>query len=261
MPSFPFATPALLGSAQSLSGRTEWAQTRDPSGTAAARRQPSNRFSTIDTRDARRANALAIIPNKNRETQVKRAANHDFLSYLASSFLLFLFGVGSITGWLLSARSVQAGQAAASPPAQNSTFDAQAAHPEFPPGQGREAVFRLCTKCHSPTIVLAYGQNREGWENTITKMVRLGATGSDEDFTDISDYLTANFPPSNVPRLFVNKATDQQLATMLEISLDDAKVITAYRDKIGGFKSIDDMKKTPNVDSKKIDAKKDNLVF
>jgi competence protein ComEA len=92
-------------------------------------------------------------------------------------------------------------------------------------------------------------------------MVGLGAKGSDEDFTDVADYLTANFPPSAIPKIFVNKATDQQIATILEISIDESKAIIAYRDKIGGFKSIEDLKKVPNVDTKKIDAKKDNLVF
>jgi len=151
-------------------------------------------------------------------------------------------------------------QAAASG-AQATSGDHPLAHPEFPPGDGRETTLRLCGKCHSPTIVLAYGQKRAGWENTITKMVRLGAVGSDEDFTDIADYLTANFPPSAIPKIFVNKATDQQIAKLLEISIDDAKAIVAYRDKVGEFKSIDDLKRVPNVDTKKIDAKKDNLVF
>ena len=63
-------------------------------------------------------------------------------------------------------------------------------YPEFPPGEGRETALRLCVKCHSPNIILASGQDRKGWENTITKMVRKGAEGSDEDFTDIADYLT-----------------------------------------------------------------------
>ncbi len=144
---------------------------------------------------------------------------------------------------------------------QATSGDPPVAHPEFPPGDGRETTLRTCGKCHSPTIVLAYGQKREGWEKTITKMVRLGAVGSDEDFTDIADYLTANFPPSAIPKIFVNKATDQQIANILEISLDDAKAIVAYRDKVGGFKSMDDMKRVPNVDTKKIDAHKDNLVF
>jgi len=56
-------------------------------------------------------------------------------------------------------------------------------------------------------------------------------------------------------------ATDKQLAALLDISQDDAKAIIAYRDKIKGFKSIDEMKQVPGVDAKKIDAKKDNLVF
>jgi competence protein ComEA len=56
-------------------------------------------------------------------------------------------------------------------------------------------------------------------------------------------------------------AADKQLAGVLEISLDEAKVIVAARDKAKGFKSIEELKAVPNVDTKKIDAKKDQLVF
>jgi competence protein ComEA len=167
--------------------------------------------------------------------------------------MLLCAGLGLLASGNLTQASASAGQAPAG--------DHPVAHPEFPAGDGRETTLRLCGKCHSPTIVLAYGQKREGWEKTITKMVRLGAVGSDEDFTDIADYLTDNFPPSAIPKIFVNKATDQQFANILGISLDDAKAIVAYRDKVGTFKSIDDLKLVPNVDTKKIDAKKDNLVF
>lgn len=149
--------------------------------------------------------------------------------------------------------SASAGQAPAA--------DHPVAHPEFPAGGGRDTTLRICGKCHSPTIVLAYGQKRAGWENTITKMVRLGAVGTDEDFTDIADYLTANFPPSTIPKIFINKATAQQIGNILGISVDEAKAIVAYREKNGNFKSIEDLKLVPNLDAKKIDAKKDNLVF
>ena len=64
-----------------------------------------------------------------------------------------------------------------------------------------------------------------------------------------------------VKKVFVNMATDKQLSDVLGISLDDAKAIVAYRDKVKGFKSLEDMKAVPNVDAKKIDAKKDQLVF
>jgi competence protein ComEA len=143
----------------------------------------------------------------------------------------------------------------------SATTDQNPAHPEFPPGEGRDVVMRLCVKCHSPNIILASGQDRTGWENTITKMARLGAVGTDDDYSDIADYLTANFPPSPVHKIFVNMATDKQLADILGINPDDAKAIITYRDKVKGFKSIDDMKKAPGADAAKIDAKKDNLVF
>jgi competence protein ComEA len=147
--------------------------------------------------------------------------------------------------------------------AQPSPAAMQAAdpHPEFPAGDGKDTVMRLCVRCHSPNIILASGQDRIGWENTITKMVRLGATGDDEDFSDIADYLTANFPPSKIHKIFVNMATDKQLAEVLEIPLDQAKAIIVYRDQQKGFKSLDDMKQVPNIDAKKLDAKKDQLIF
>ncbi len=165
------------------------------------------------------------------------------------------FAIFTRTG--VSASPQQGGQALSPSAATDHSPD----HPEFPQGDGREAVMRICAKCHSPNIILAYGQNRVGWENTITKMARLGAKGSDDDYSDIADYLTANFPPSTVQKIFVNMATDKQLASTLGISIDDAKAIIAYRDKVKGFKSIDDMKGVPGVDAKKIDANKDHLVF
>lgn len=156
-----------------------------------------------------------------------------------------------------SREAAPGGQPAGTPPPAQEPI----AHPEFPAGDGREAVMRLCVKCHSPNIILASGQDRLGWENTITKMVRLGAQGNDEDFSDIADYLTKNFPPSPVKKIFVNMASDQDIASTLGISLDEAKALNAYRDKIKGFTSIEDMKKAPGIDPKKIDANKDRLVF
>ena len=172
-----------------------------------------------------------------------------------NSSILLAACVGVIAMAVSMQTPVSAAQAADSSAAAADTY------PEFPPGEGREAVLRLCVKCHSPNIILASGQDRKGWENTITKMARQGAEGSDEDFTDIADYLTANFPPSAVKKVFVNMATDKQLSDVLGISLDDAKAIVTYRDKVKGFKSLEDMKAVPNVDAKKIDAKKDQLVF
>ena len=35
----------------------------------------------------------------------------------------------------------------------------------------------------------------------------------------------------------------------------------AYREKHGKFKTLDDLKKVPGVDAKKLDAKKDRIAF
>jgi competence protein ComEA len=164
-------------------------------------------------------------------------------------------------GWIVAALLPWTPVSAQQSPGPSATMDNSPTHSEFPPGTGRDTVLRLCTKCHSPNIVLASGQDRTGWENAIIKMVSLGATGSDEDFTDIADYLTANFPPSQVQKIFVNMATAKQFAAIFEISEADGKAIVDYRDKQKGFKSLDDIKKVPNIDAKKVDAKKDHLIF
>jgi competence protein ComEA len=193
---------------------------------------------------------------------VKRGLKTEITSYRRRCGLtLLIMSMAVIVVSVFTWTPVSARQTPAQTAGPSATTDNSPSHPEFPAGEGREAVMRLCVKCHSPNIILASGQDRVGWENTITKMARLGAVGSDDDFTDIADYLTANFPPSAIQKIFVNMATDKQLAAILGISVDDAKAIVTYRDKIKGFKTIDDMKKVPDVDAKKIDAKKANLVF
>ena len=66
---------------------------------------------------------------------------------------------------------------------------------DLPDGSGKDVFVRICGKCHSPNLVLANGHTREGWEEAITKMVGFGAVGTDEDFTDILEYLVKNMPP------------------------------------------------------------------
>ena len=67
-------------------------------------------------------------------------------------------------------------------------------HPELPAGPGKDTLIRVCSSCHSPDNVIANGQDRSGWENTITKMAGFGAVASDEEFSEILEYLVKNFP-------------------------------------------------------------------
>jgi competence protein ComEA len=133
-------------------------------------------------------------------------------------------------------------------------------YPELPAGAGKDTLVRVCSKCHSPDNVIANGQDRAGWEGTITKMAGFGAVGTDDEFTEILEYLVKNFP-ANSGLVNVNKATAPQLASGLGLTDTEAAAVVDYRKKNGDFKTIDDLKKVPEVDAKKLDAKKDRLAF
>ncbi|OJV42389.1 MAG: hypothetical protein BGO25_02470 [Acidobacteriales bacterium 59-55] len=92
-------------------------------------------------------------------------------------------------------------QQPAQPPAQQSAQQPsqqqkvhQDPNSDLPPGPGRDTFIRVCSKCHSPSNVMANPQNQQGWEDTITKMVGFGATGTDAEFSEILGYLVKNFP-------------------------------------------------------------------
>ncbi len=175
-------------------------------------------------------------------------------SYLRAAKLvgigLFVFSLSMLAG-----PAVSASQDPAPKPQQSQD------HPEFPAGDGRETTLRVCSKCHSVNNLLATGRDRQGWEDLIVKMVSLGTKGTDEEFTDIAGYLTASFPPSFGAKINVNKAEVKQLAMTLVLTSDESKEIVKYREKNGDYKSLDDLKKVPNVDAKKLEAKKDKLLF
>jgi competence protein ComEA len=133
------------------------------------------------------------------------------------------------------------------------------AYSELPSGAGKDTFIRVCSKCHSPDNVIVNGQDRTGWENTISKMAGFGAVATDDEFTAILDYLVKNFPA--VPNINVNQATAAQLTSGLGLSAAEADAVIEYRKKNGDFKTLDDLKKVPAVDAKKFDVKKDRLTF
>ena len=92
-------------------------------------------------------------------------------------------------------------------------------------------------------------------------MVSLGAAASDAELQSITDYLTANFGAEAVPRINVNKARAIELESGLSLRRSEAAAIIEYRAKNGPFKSIEDLKKVPNIDAAKIEAHKERLEF
>jgi len=65
----------------------------------------------------------------------------------------------------------------------------------------------------------------------------------------------------DAPRpLNINRANNIELESVAGLTRKEAAALIQWRDKNGFCKSLEDLKKAPGVDYKKIDARKDFLV-
>jgi competence protein ComEA len=132
---------------------------------------------------------------------------------------------------------------------------------QLPDGPGKEEAVRLCKGCHELEKSFSVRKDRTGWEETMTKMISLGAKGAPAEFEAILEYLVRHFPADEIPPLNVNQARAIDLESRLSIPRSQAAAIIRHRDANGPFKTIGDLKKVPGVDAARIEAKKDRLVF
>ena len=131
----------------------------------------------------------------------------------------------------------------------------------LPDGPGKAATVRVCGKCHSPERAASLHQKRSAWEDTMVKMMKLGAEGTDEEFEAVLSYLSTHFGPDTPGPININKATAVDLESALVLRRSQAKAILDYRAQNGNFKSIDDLRNVPGIDFKKIQAKSSRLEF
>jgi competence protein ComEA len=132
---------------------------------------------------------------------------------------------------------------------------------QLPDGPGRPELEKMCRQCHELARSISLRQDRDGWSNTMSKMVAFGMKANEHDMNLVIDYLVKNFPAEDVPRINVNTATAIELESGLSLRRSQAAAVLAYRAKNGNFKSLDDLKKVPLIDPEKIEAKKDRIIF
>jgi competence protein ComEA len=127
---------------------------------------------------------------------------------------------------------------------------------DLPDAPGKPVVVGVCTSCHDAALIIDPPRTVAGWEDTLYAMKDFGAMATDEEWKTISDYLVAN-----LALLDVNKAEAPHVQLVFGVSDTVAADVVAYRDKQGGFKTIDDLKKAPGLDAAKIEAVKERLLF
>jgi DNA uptake protein ComE-like DNA-binding protein len=131
----------------------------------------------------------------------------------------------------------------------------------LPEGPGKAQTLSLCGSCHEAAKATSVKLMREGWIETIDRMKAFGAEGSAEDFAAVLDYLSTHFKGDVVRPLDMNTAEALDLESVLQLLRKESAAVIQYRDKRGPFSSIDDLKGLDSAIFKKIDAKKDRIVF
>jgi competence protein ComEA len=131
---------------------------------------------------------------------------------------------------------------------------------QLPEGPGRAETVRICGTCHTPDRAASVRLTRAGWQETIGKMVGLGAKGTDQELETVLTYLSTNFKGEARKPLNLNTATSIDLESICGLLRKESAAWIAYRTKQGPCKTLDDLKKVNGVDFKKIEERRDRLV-
>lgn len=139
-----------------------------------------------------------------------------------------------------------------------SVASAQDTLPEAP---GKAQTLNLCGTCHEAAKATSVKLTRDGWIETIGRMKAFGAGGSDEDFAAVLEYLATHFQGDVVRPLDMNTAESIDLESVLQLLRRESKEVLDYRSKRGHFTSLDDLKSLDPAIFKKIESRKDRIVF
>ncbi|MDE3165290.1 MAG: helix-hairpin-helix domain-containing protein [Acidobacteriota bacterium] len=134
-----------------------------------------------------------------------------------------------------------------------------AAQDKLPEGPGKAVLLKTCKTCHPPDTAASKRHTHDEWEEVIQKMIDTGATGTDEEFDQIVDYLARAFP--KLDKVNVNQAPAEDLAATLALPFPSAQAIVNWRAKNGPYRTADDLKKVPGVDAAKLDAARDKILY
>lgn len=130
------------------------------------------------------------------------------------------------------------------------------ADPRFPDGPGKTALFKMCGECHGPEDAVGQLKTRDEWSKTLDEMAANGARGTDEEWTQLLDYLDKHFS-----LIFVNQSDAKRLANALDVTAAVAESIVKYRENHGRFGTVEDLEKVPGLDARLVQARKDRLIF
>lgn len=114
----------------------------------------------------------------------------------------------------------------------------------------------MCVRCHASDRVVQGRRYRSQWEELLNQMVARGATGSDEDFEIILEYLVREFG-----RVSINTAAAEEISQVLHLEESVAEAIVQYRAKHGKFADFEALSAVPGVPIEELRKRRDAIVF
>ncbi len=88
-------------------------------------------------------------------------------------------------------------------------------------------------------------------------MVENGASLNAGEWEPVVAYLAKNFGP----KVNLNTSSAQEISSALNLTQAEAESIVAYRTANGAFKTLKDLTKVPNLDTKKLAAEETRIAF
>ena len=130
---------------------------------------------------------------------------------------------------------------------------------DLPEGNGKQLVEQACSVCHTLESVTGQRATRQGVKSIVENLVQRGAEATANEQQILVDYLAKNFPRAS--KTNVNKASAKDIAATLEIGTKEAESICNYRQEHGEFKDWEALTKVPQLDTKKLEGKKERVSF
>ena len=112
----------------------------------------------------------------------------------------------------------------------------------------------VCASCHNLQIVMDTPMSYDAWHDTVQNMIDRGATGTDQQFADVMDYLHRT-----MTTIDVNTADADELEIVLHVPKRTAQAILARR-RTQKFTSLTDLESIPGVKAFTVEVKA-RLIF
>lgn len=121
--------------------------------------------------------------------------------------------------------------------------------------QEYHSVQMVCTQCHVLELVQDTPRSYDDWHQTVQEMVDRGATGTDQQFEDIMDYLHRT-----LTTIDVNNADADELGIVLGVSGKVAQAIVRRRAR-RKFTGLADLESVPGTSAAALKAKARLIYF